>query len=155
MFTALRGLCDVRSLTAGSTTIHESFTLTWRPSACEAAEREIQQRRQRADADIRRDSEAWAQKKFGSSTRSLAFAARLHAIAIWTFDSMQALTLAPTLVALQALKRHMARVSLSQNDLTSFLSSETGPSSPFAKSAKIQESHNKMSGIWILSLYHL
>jgi hypothetical protein len=84
--------------------------------ACEAATREIQQRRQRADADIRRECEAWAQKKFGSSTRSLAFAARLHAIAIWTFDSMRAFALAPALVVLQALKRHTARVSLSQND---------------------------------------
>src|SRR5262245_62164650 len=85
--------------------------------ACEAATREIQQRRQRADADIRRECEAWAQKKFGSSRRNLAFAARLRAIALWTLESMRAFTLAPTLVVLQAVKRHMARVSFSQNDL--------------------------------------
>src|SRR5262249_26461195 len=67
--------------------------------------------------EIRRECEAWAQKKFGSSRRNLAFAARLHAIAIWTLESMRAFTLAPTLVALQAVKRHMARVSLSQNEV--------------------------------------
>src|SRR5262245_19135016 len=85
--------------------------------ACEAAKREIQQRRHRADADIRRACEAWARKKFGSSTRSVAFAARLHALAMWTLESMRAFTLAPTLVVLQAVKRHMERVIFSQNDL--------------------------------------
>jgi hypothetical protein len=80
-------------------------------------DRDIQQRRQRADADIRRECEAWAQNKFGSSTRSVAFAARLHAIAIWTLESMRAFTLAPTLVVLQAVKRYMERVTFSQTDL--------------------------------------
>jgi hypothetical protein len=73
--------------------------------ACEAAKREIQQQRQRADADIRRECEVWAQKKYGVSARIRAFAARLYAIAMGTFDSMHALTLAPTLVVLQDVKR--------------------------------------------------
>jgi hypothetical protein len=65
--------------------------------ACEAAKREIQQRRQRADADM-------AQKKYGVSARTRVFAARLYAIAMGTFDSTHALTLAPTLVVLQDVK---------------------------------------------------
>src|SRR5262249_1755984 len=83
--------------------------------ACEAATRDIQQTRQQAGADIRRECEAWAQKKYGVSSRTQGFAAaRLHAIAMSTLESMRAFTLAPTLVVLQAVKRHVARVGLSQ-----------------------------------------
>jgi len=86
--------------------------------ACEAATRDIQQTRQQAGADIRRECEAWAQKKYGVSSRTQGFAAaRLHAIAMSTLESMRAFTLAPTLVVLQAVKRHVARVGLSQDDL--------------------------------------
>src|SRR5262249_354008 len=86
-------------------------------AACEAATRDIQQARQQAGADIRRECEAWAQTKYGVSSRTQAFAARLHAIALSTLESMRAFTLAPTLVVLQAAKRHLARVRLSQDDL--------------------------------------
>ena len=85
--------------------------------ACEAATRDIQQTRQQAGADIRRECEAWAQQKYGVSSRTQAFAARLHAIAMGTLESMRAFTLAPTLVVLQALKRHLACVRLSPDDL--------------------------------------
>lgn len=85
--------------------------------ACEAATREILQTRQRAHADIRRECDAWAQKKFGASPRSLAFAARLHAVAMWTLESMHAFTLGPRLVVLQALKRHSARVRPSKDEV--------------------------------------
>jgi len=79
--------------------------------------REIQQTRQQAYVDIRRECEAWAQKKYGVSSRTRDFEARLHAIAIWTLESMQAFWLAPALVVLQAVKRHVARVGLSQDDV--------------------------------------
>ncbi len=85
--------------------------------ACEAATREIQQTRQRAHDEIRRECEAWAQKKYGPTPRTRVFAARLHGIAMWTLVSMHALTLGATLVVLQAVKRHSARVQLSKDEL--------------------------------------
>ncbi len=85
--------------------------------ACEVATREIQQTRQRAHDEIRRECKAWAQKKYGQTRRAGVFAARLHGIAMWTLGSMHALTLGPTLVVLQALKRHSARVRLSRDEL--------------------------------------
>jgi hypothetical protein len=85
--------------------------------AAEAAIREIQQTQQRAHDEIGRECEAWAQKKYGETPRTRAFAARLHGIAMWTLVSTHVLTLGPTLVALQALKRHLARLRPSKAEL--------------------------------------
>lgn len=85
--------------------------------ACEAATRGVQQARQHAHDEIRRECEAWAQQKYGQTPRTRVFAARLHWIAMWTLASMHALTLGPTLVVLQALRRHAARVRLSKDEL--------------------------------------
>jgi len=84
--------------------------------ACEAATRDIQETRQQAHADIRRECDAWAESKYGASSQTRAFAARLHAIARGTLESMCAFTLVPTLVVLQAMKRHVAGVYPSQDD---------------------------------------